>query len=54
MILEPVLTEARHQVDLPASSRGQPIVDDLLDIMHHAVEHPLNIHFDLSAQRKPV
>jgi hypothetical protein len=25
-----------------------PIVEDLLNIMDHAVEHPLNVHFDLS------
>jgi hypothetical protein len=34
--------------------RRYPIMDDLFDIMHHTVEHPLNVHFDLSSQCKTI
>lgn len=34
--------------------RSPPILDNLVDIMHHTVEHPLHVHFDLASQRQPI
>ena len=38
-----------------APSRGQlPIIRELLDVMHYAVQLPLALHFVFAAQTKPL
>jgi hypothetical protein len=49
-----VLTSVQPLSSSTPFLRSHPIMNYLFDILHHAVEHPLHVDFDLAPQRKTI